>query len=127
MQRKPLLEVRDLTTIFDTPKGPLRAVDGVSFTVERGKSHGIVGESGSGKSVLVRTIMNLLPGSASVVQGSVTFDGTAVARSHIAVSGGDLTIRLGTVAAGAHTVRFSARVPAAPAAATWSRSPQRAS
>ncbi|MDF3308183.1 ABC transporter ATP-binding protein [Rhodococcus sp. T2V] len=76
MQRKPLLEVRDLTTIFDTPKGPLRAVDGVSFTVERGKSHGIVGESGSGKSVLVRTIMNLLPGSASVTpESTVSFGG----------------------------------------------------
>jgi len=70
MHGTPLLEVRDLTTVFETPKGPLRAVDGVSFTVDRGKSHGIVGESGSGKSVLVRTIMNLLPQNASVTPES---------------------------------------------------------
>jgi hypothetical protein len=59
---------------------------------------------------------SLLPADA----GSVTFDGTAVARSQIAVSGGDLTIPLGTVATGAHTVRFTARVPAAPSTVTRS-------
>src|SRR5215471_7613168 len=58
----------------------------------------------------------LLPADA----GSVTVDGTAVARSLITVSGGDLTIPLGTVAAGAHTAKFTARVPAAPSAVTKS-------
>ena len=58
----------------------------------------------------------LLPADA----GSVTVDGTALARAQITVSGRDLTIPLGTVAAGAHTVRFSARVPGAPSAVTRS-------
>lgn len=59
---------------------------------------------------------SLLPADA----GSVTFDGSAVARSHITVSGGDLNILLGTVAAGTHIVRFSARVPATPSTVTRS-------
>jgi peptide/nickel transport system ATP-binding protein len=65
-----LLEVVDLTTSFPTPRGPLTAVAGVGFTVRQGEALGIVGESGSGKSVLARTIMNLLPGSAEVGAGS---------------------------------------------------------
>jgi peptide/nickel transport system ATP-binding protein len=73
----PLLRVESLTTTFGTSRGPLYAVDGVSFDLARGETIGIVGESGSGKSVLVRSIMNLLPRSASV-SGAVTFDGRDV-------------------------------------------------
>ena len=69
-----LLEVVDLKTHFRTERGLVRAVDGVSFSLERGRSLGIVGESGSGKTVLSRTIMGLLP-STAVLQGSVRFAG----------------------------------------------------
>ncbi|MFP4511813.1 MAG: ABC transporter ATP-binding protein [Acidimicrobiales bacterium] len=70
-----LLEVRDLKTHFITPLGRVRAVDGVTFDLERGKTLGIVGESGSGKTVLSRSVMNLLPRSNVVRDGSVVFEG----------------------------------------------------
>jgi peptide/nickel transport system ATP-binding protein len=75
--KAPLLEVKDLSTQFMTSRGLLKAVDGVSFTLGRGETIGIVGESGSGKSVLVRTIMNLLPRTATI-DGTVLFDGKDV-------------------------------------------------
>ena len=56
-----LLEVSDLRTHFLTPRGPVRAVDGVSLSLDRGVTLGVVGESGSGKTILARSIMNLLP------------------------------------------------------------------
>ncbi len=71
----PLLEVRDLKTWFETPRGMLRAVDGVSFQLERGRTLGIVGESGSGKSVLARSVMNLVFSRQMVREGSVLYRG----------------------------------------------------
>jgi oligopeptide/dipeptide ABC transporter ATP-binding protein len=71
----PLLEVTDLKTSFTTAAGVVRAVDGVSFALERGRTIGIVGESGSGKTVLSRSIMNLLPKRTTIQQGSVRFAG----------------------------------------------------
>ncbi len=70
-----LLEVRDLHTTFATPRGPLLAVDGVSLTLDRGETLGVVGESGSGKTVLSRSIMGLVPGRTTTLEGSVLFDG----------------------------------------------------
>jgi len=71
----PLLEVEDLHTSFRTPRGTVRAVDGVSFTLGRGRTLGIVGESGSGKTVLGRSVMGLLPGSNVERSGTVRFSG----------------------------------------------------
>ncbi len=71
-----LLEVSDLVTHFKTPRGVVRAVDGVSFQLERGRALGIVGESGSGKTILTRSIMGLLPRRNMVQRGSVRFEGT---------------------------------------------------
>ena len=70
-----LLEVEDLRTWFTTPAGTVRSVDGVSFRLERGQSLGIVGESGSGKSILLRSIMDLLPSHAERPSGVVRFEG----------------------------------------------------
>ena len=71
-----LLEVNDLRTHFFTREGVVRAVDGVSFAVEKGKTLGIVGESGCGKSVTALSIMGLIPKPpAKIVSGAVLFDG----------------------------------------------------
>ncbi|HEX6167375.1 MAG TPA: ATP-binding cassette domain-containing protein, partial [Acidimicrobiales bacterium] len=72
-----LLEVDDLRTHFRTPRGVVRAVDGVSFTLDRGRTLGLVGESGCGKSVLSRSVMGLLPSNA-VRRGEVTFAGERI-------------------------------------------------
>ena len=70
-----LLEVKDLHTSFYTPAGEVKAVNGVSFDLERGKVLGIVGESGSGKSVTAYSIMQILEKTGKIVSGSVKFDG----------------------------------------------------
>jgi len=69
-----LLEVEDLRTLFKVREGEVHAVDGVSFSVERGKTLGIVGESGCGKSVTALSIMGLVPVPGRAT-GSVVFDG----------------------------------------------------
>jgi peptide/nickel transport system ATP-binding protein len=74
----PLLELDDVKTYFKTARGLVRAVDGVSFTLERGKSLGIVGESGSGKTVLSRSIMGLLPPKSTIRRGTVHFEGREI-------------------------------------------------
>lgn len=71
-----LLEVKDLKKYFNTPRGLLHAVDGVSFTIERGKTLGIVGESGCGKSTTGRAILRLLEPTA----GEILFEGKDVAK-----------------------------------------------
>jgi peptide/nickel transport system ATP-binding protein len=74
----PLLVLDELRTHFKTDRGLVRAVDGVSLTLQRGESLGIVGESGSGKTVLSRSIMGLLPRSNTVTSGSVKFAGQEI-------------------------------------------------
>jgi peptide/nickel transport system ATP-binding protein len=71
----PLLVVEDLRTHFEIDAGTVKAVDGVSFSLTRGKTLGVVGESGSGKTVLSRSIMRLNTGHNVVTSGSVRFDG----------------------------------------------------
>jgi oligopeptide/dipeptide ABC transporter ATP-binding protein len=73
-----LLEVSDLHTSFRVQRGLVRAVDGVTFQVERGRTVGVVGESGSGKTVLARSIMNLLPMRTTEHSGSVRFEGSEI-------------------------------------------------
>ena len=70
-----LLEVDDLHTFFKTREGEVHAVDGVSFSLDSGKTLGIVGESGCGKSVTALSIMGLVQPPGRVVSGSVLFDG----------------------------------------------------
>jgi peptide/nickel transport system ATP-binding protein len=72
---RALLEVRDLRIHFPTDDGLVKAVDGVSFTVERGRTLGIVGESGSGKSVTSLGIMGLHHGGRAKIDGQIWLDG----------------------------------------------------
>jgi oligopeptide/dipeptide ABC transporter ATP-binding protein len=74
----PLLEVRELKLHYSTPRGPVRAVDGASFTMEEGEALGMVGESGSGKSSLAMALLRMLPANVALYQGSVRVEGTEV-------------------------------------------------
>ncbi len=72
----PLLSVTDLRTYFHTRNGVYRAVDGVTFSIERGETLGMVGESGSGKSVICYSVMGLIPQPPGRIEsGSAVFDG----------------------------------------------------
>lgn len=78
-----LLEVGDLHTFFKTKKGIVKAVNGVSYRVEPGKTLGIVGESGSGKSVSAMSILKLLDGNGYIDSGTITFKGRNLAECTI--------------------------------------------
>ena len=70
-----LLELKDLHTFFTTKKGIIKAVNGVSYSVEQGKTLGVVGESGSGKSVSAMSIIKLLDGNGYIDSGEIWFNG----------------------------------------------------
>jgi oligopeptide/dipeptide ABC transporter ATP-binding protein len=72
-----LLDVRELEATFQTARGAVKAVDGVSFTVRRGETLGLVGESGSGKTITCLALLRLLPkASAEITGGRVIFEGS---------------------------------------------------
>jgi oligopeptide/dipeptide ABC transporter ATP-binding protein len=76
-----LLEVRDLQVHFETDDGVVKAVDGISFDVERGKTLGIVGESGCGKSVANMTILGLTRSPVTRISGRILFEGGDLAQT----------------------------------------------
>src|SRR6266508_1644964 len=91
-----LLEVKDLKTYFQTDDGIVKAVDGVSFSIEKGKTLGIVGESGSGKSVTCLTVMGLNAKRNTITSGEALFKGenllTANSRRLREIRGNDIAM-----------------------------------
>ncbi|MBM3503896.1 MAG: ABC transporter ATP-binding protein [Alphaproteobacteria bacterium] len=75
----PLLDVRDLKVSIFTRWGEVKAANGVSFTLARGRTLGVVGESGSGKSITCLSLLQLLPAGGRIVGGEVLFDGQNLA------------------------------------------------
>jgi peptide/nickel transport system ATP-binding protein len=73
--QKTLLEVKNLSVEYSAARGKLKAVNDVSFTINRGEFFGLAGESGCGKSTIAFTIMRLLKGAASVSNGEINFHG----------------------------------------------------
>jgi oligopeptide/dipeptide ABC transporter ATP-binding protein len=70
----PLLDIQDLKVQFFTDEGIVRAVDGLSFSIEKGKTLGIVGESGCGKSMTALAVMRLIPPPGKIVSGKIIFN-----------------------------------------------------
>jgi peptide/nickel transport system ATP-binding protein len=70
-----LLQVEDLKTYFFTEAGVVKAVDGASFTVNRGEPLGLVGESGSGKTITALSILGVIPRPGRIISGKIVFDG----------------------------------------------------
>jgi peptide/nickel transport system ATP-binding protein len=79
-----LLEIKDLRVYFEILKGQVRAVDGVTFNLDRGETMGLVGESGCGKTTTAFTVMRILPKNADVVSGEAIFNGKIVAWASLA-------------------------------------------
>src|SRR5215216_2469824 len=75
-----MLEVRNLHVQFPTPRGPVTAVDGVSFALQPGERLGLIGESGSGKSTIALAIMRLIKPPGEIVSGHILLDGVDLLR-----------------------------------------------
>ncbi|MFP3305578.1 MAG: ATP-binding cassette domain-containing protein, partial [Vulcanisaeta sp.] len=75
-----LLEINNLSIVYRTPFGIVKALDDVSLSLDKGESLAVVGESGSGKSTLALAITRLLPPNARYVSGSIIFDGIDILR-----------------------------------------------
>jgi len=70
-----LLDIQDLRTYYFTRRGPVRAVEGISFQVERGESLGLAGESGCGKTTVALSLLRILPAGGRIVGGKILFQG----------------------------------------------------
>jgi oligopeptide/dipeptide ABC transporter ATP-binding protein len=75
-----LLSIENLEIVYKTGRGELRAVEDVSFSVEKGRNFGLVGESGCGKSTLLKAVMGVLPPNARVAGGRIVFEGRDLTR-----------------------------------------------
>src|SRR5688500_7006881 len=73
---RPILEVDDLHVHFPTPRGPVKAVDGVGFALQPGERLGLIGESGSGKSTIALAVMRLIKPPGYIAGGRILLDGT---------------------------------------------------
>jgi peptide/nickel transport system ATP-binding protein len=73
-----LLEVRDLKTYYRTLRGNVKAVDGVSFSVEKGQARGLAGESGCGKSTIALSLLKILPSGGKIISGSILYKGSDI-------------------------------------------------
>ena len=80
MSSKYILEVKNLVTSFQTDRGEVRSVNGVSFNLEPSKTLGIVGESGSGKSVTAYSIMQILDSNGSIKSGEILYNGEDITK-----------------------------------------------
>ena len=89
---EPLLAVRDLRTVFHTDRETVRAVDGISFDIERGETVGLVGESGSGKSVTARSILGLVDSPGVIEGGEIRFRGEDLTDDNWDEHRGDIAI-----------------------------------
>ena len=91
-----LLEIKDLHTYFTTKRGIVKAINGVSYSVEAGKTLGVVGESGSGKTVSAMSIIKLLDGNGYIAKGSIMFDGKELTKvpinKMIDIRGNDISV-----------------------------------
>ena len=91
-----LLELKDLHTFFKTKKGIVKAVNGVSYSVDEGRTLGVVGESGSGKSVSAMSILQLLDGNGYIDSGEIYFDGKELTKLPIKeiqkIRGNDISV-----------------------------------